>query len=60
MRWKKPRKPPKIYQYLLNFNLSDDNQNMFKKMAVKCDSMNHGELKKNFKINIAFFIYLGP
>lgn len=29
-------------------------------MAVKCDSMNHGELKKNFKINIAFFIYLGP
>lgn len=48
MRWKKPLKPSKIYQYLKIFNLSDENQNAFKKKAGKYDYMNNGELGKVF------------
>lgn len=48
MRWKKLLKPSKIYQYLKIFNLSDENQNAFKKKAGKYDCMNNGELGKVF------------
>lgn len=61
MSWKKPLKPSKIYQYLKIFNLSDENQNAFKKMAGKYDYMNNGELGKIFSGERFFlFIYLGP